>query len=135
MTPMLLSFGQIGFFIVGAYAAGELTVPADAKHSVLPQVFSVIRDHSVGNAASLVIATAVAAVFAAVLVLFAAVFAAVLVVLADVLVVFAAAFERPLAWLVCRLAVFVVWLVAMMLAQPLSWVLDLDLLIFKVVRD
>ena len=32
----VLSFGQIGFFIVGAYAAGELTVPADAKQSVLP---------------------------------------------------------------------------------------------------
>jgi branched-chain amino acid transport system permease protein len=60
----VLSFGQIGFFIVGAYAAGELTVPADAKQSVLPQVFSVIRDHSVGNAGSLVIATAAAAVFA-----------------------------------------------------------------------
>jgi branched-chain amino acid transport system permease protein len=60
----VLSFGQIGFFIVGAYAAGELTVPADAKQSVLPQVFSVIRDHSVGNADSLVIATAAAAVFA-----------------------------------------------------------------------
>jgi len=60
----VLSFGQIGFFIVGAYAAGELTVPPDAKQSVLPQVFSVIRDHSVGNAGSLVIATAAAAVFA-----------------------------------------------------------------------
>jgi branched-chain amino acid transport system permease protein len=60
----VLSFGQIGFFIVGAYAAGELTVPADAKQSVLPQVFSVIRDHSVGNAGSLAIAAAVGAVFA-----------------------------------------------------------------------
>jgi branched-chain amino acid transport system permease protein len=60
----VLSFGQIGFFIVGAYAAGELTVPADAKQSVLPQVFSVIRDHSVGNAGSLVIAAAVGALFA-----------------------------------------------------------------------
>ena len=53
----VLSFGQIGFFIVGAYAAGELTVPADAKQSVLPQVFSVIRDHSVGSGGSLVIAS------------------------------------------------------------------------------
>ena len=60
----VLSFGQIGFFIVGAYAAGELTVPADAKPSVLPQVFSVIRDHSVGNAGSLAIAAAAGAVFA-----------------------------------------------------------------------
>jgi branched-chain amino acid transport system permease protein len=60
----VLSFGQIGFFIVGAYAAGELTVPADAKLSVLPSVFPVIRDHSVGNATSLVIAAAVGGIFA-----------------------------------------------------------------------
>jgi branched-chain amino acid transport system permease protein len=60
----VLSFGQIGFFIVGAYAAGELTVPADAKQSVLPQVFSVIRDHSVGSGGSLVIAAAVGGLFA-----------------------------------------------------------------------
>src|SRR5205814_354962 len=60
----VLSFGQIGFFIVGAYAAGELTVPADAKRSVLPGVFSVIRDHTVGNTGSLVIAAAVGALYA-----------------------------------------------------------------------
>jgi branched-chain amino acid transport system permease protein len=60
----VLSFGQIGFFIVGAYAAGELTVPADVKQSVLPQVFPVIRDHTVGNAGSLVLAAAVGAVYA-----------------------------------------------------------------------
>ena len=60
----VLSFGQIGFFIVGAYAAGELTVPADAKRSVLPSVFSLIRDHTVGNAWSLVIAAAIGALFA-----------------------------------------------------------------------
>jgi branched-chain amino acid transport system permease protein len=60
----VLSFGQIGFFIVGAYAAGELTVPADAKGSVLPAVFSVIRDHTLGNAWSLVLAAAVGAFYA-----------------------------------------------------------------------
>jgi branched-chain amino acid transport system permease protein len=60
----VLSFGQIGFFIVGAYAAGELTVPADAKLSVLPSVFSVIRDHTVGNAESLVIAAGVGGIYA-----------------------------------------------------------------------
>jgi branched-chain amino acid transport system permease protein len=60
----VLSFGQIGFFIVGAYAAGELTVPADAKQSVLPQVFSVIRDHTLGNAGSLVVAAVVGALYA-----------------------------------------------------------------------
>jgi branched-chain amino acid transport system permease protein len=60
----VLSFGQIGFFIVGAYAAGEMTVPADAKQSVLPEVFSIIRDHSLGNAGSLVLAAAVGGVYA-----------------------------------------------------------------------
>jgi branched-chain amino acid transport system permease protein len=60
----VLSFGQIGFFIVGAYAAGEMTVPADVKKSVLPQVFSIIRDHTLGNAGSLVLAAAVGAVYA-----------------------------------------------------------------------
>jgi branched-chain amino acid transport system permease protein len=60
----VLSFGQIGFFIVGAYAAGEMTVPADVKQSVLPEVFSIIRDHALGNAGSLVLAAAVGAVYA-----------------------------------------------------------------------
>jgi branched-chain amino acid transport system permease protein len=60
----VLSFGQIGFFILGAYAAGELSIPADTKPSILPEVFSVIRDHSVGNFWSLVIAAAVGGVFA-----------------------------------------------------------------------
>ena len=60
----VLSFGQIGFFIVGAYAAGEMTVPADVKASVLPDVFSVIRDHTLGNAGSLVLAAAVGAIYA-----------------------------------------------------------------------
>jgi branched-chain amino acid transport system permease protein len=55
----VLSFGQIGFFILGAYAAGELSIPADTKSSILPGVFSVIRDHSVGNFWSLVIAAVV----------------------------------------------------------------------------
>jgi branched-chain amino acid transport system permease protein len=60
----VLSFGQIGFFIVGAYAAGELSIPADTKASILPNVFPVIRDHAVGNEWSLVIAAAVGAIYA-----------------------------------------------------------------------
>jgi branched-chain amino acid transport system permease protein len=60
----VLSFGQISFFIAGAYAAGELTVPSDAKAGVLPNVFSLIKDHTVGNAWSLVIAAVVGGVFA-----------------------------------------------------------------------
>ncbi len=60
----VLSFGQIGFFLVGAYAAGELSIPQDTKSSILPQVFPVIRDHSVGNFWSLVIAAVAGGLFA-----------------------------------------------------------------------
>jgi branched-chain amino acid transport system permease protein len=60
----VLSFGQIGFFLVGAYAAGELSIPQDTKSSILPKVFPVISDHSVGNFWSLVIAAAAGGIFA-----------------------------------------------------------------------
>jgi branched-chain amino acid transport system permease protein len=60
----VLSFGHVSFVIVGAYLAGELTVPADAKQGVLPSVFSLIRDHTVDNASSLVLAAVIGAVFA-----------------------------------------------------------------------
>jgi branched-chain amino acid transport system permease protein len=60
----VLSFGHIGFFIVGAYAAGEMTVPADVKQSVLPNVFAPIRDHTLDNAESLVLAAVVGGVYA-----------------------------------------------------------------------
>lgn len=60
----VLSFGQIGFFIVGAYAAGELTVPADVKLSILPNVFPVIRDHTIGNTESLLLAAVVGGIYA-----------------------------------------------------------------------
>jgi branched-chain amino acid transport system permease protein len=60
----VISFGQISFFIVGAYAAGEMTVPADAKQGVLPNVFSLIQDHTISNAWSLVLAAAVGGVYA-----------------------------------------------------------------------
>jgi len=60
----VLSFGHIGFFLVGAYAAGELSIPQDTKASNLPGVFSVIRDHSVGNAWSLVVAAAIGGLYA-----------------------------------------------------------------------
>jgi branched-chain amino acid transport system permease protein len=60
----VLSFGQIGFFLVGAYAAGELSIPPETKASILPNVFSVIRDHSVGNLWSLVIAALAGGIFA-----------------------------------------------------------------------
>ena len=60
----VLSFGHIGFFLVGAYAAGELSIPQDTKSSILPNVFSVIGGHSVNNFWSLVIAALAGGVFA-----------------------------------------------------------------------
>jgi branched-chain amino acid transport system permease protein len=60
----VISFGQIGFFLVGAYAAGELSIPRDTKSSILPNVFPLIENHSVGNFWSLVIAAAAGGIFA-----------------------------------------------------------------------
>jgi branched-chain amino acid transport system permease protein len=60
----VVSFGQISFVAVGAFAAGVLTVPALLKASVLPNLFPVLRDHSIGNVASLLLAAAVGGVFA-----------------------------------------------------------------------
>ena len=60
----VISFGQIGFFLVGAYAAGELSIPAETKSSILPNVYGLIREHSVGNFWSLVIAALAGGIFA-----------------------------------------------------------------------
>ena len=62
----VVSFGHIAFFLVGAYAAGELSIPQDTKASILPNVFSIIGDHSVGNFWSLVIAALAGGIFASV---------------------------------------------------------------------
>jgi branched-chain amino acid transport system permease protein len=60
----VLSFGQISFVAVGAFAAGIFTVPLDSKRAVLPDVFPLLRDHTIGNVASLLLAAAVGGVFA-----------------------------------------------------------------------
>jgi branched-chain amino acid transport system permease protein len=52
----VLSFGQISFVAVGAFAAGVLTVPLESKTGVLPELFPLLRDHTVSNVASLAIA-------------------------------------------------------------------------------
>ena len=48
----VLSFGQISFVAVGAFAAGVMTIPLDSKSGVLPQLFPILRDHTIGNVAS-----------------------------------------------------------------------------------
>jgi branched-chain amino acid transport system permease protein len=60
----VLSFGQISFVAVGAFAAGVLTVPAALKGSVLPGLFPVLRDHAIGNLSSLALAAAAGGVLA-----------------------------------------------------------------------
>lgn len=60
----VLSFGQISFVAVGAFAAGVLTVPSALKGSVLPGLFPVLRDNTIGNVTSLLLAAAVGGVFA-----------------------------------------------------------------------
>jgi branched-chain amino acid transport system permease protein len=60
----VLSFGQISFVALGAFAAGVMTVPLESKLGVLPDLFPLLRDHTIGNIASLALAAAVGGVFA-----------------------------------------------------------------------
>ena len=60
----VISFGHISFTAVGAFAAGELTIPTGPKHLTLTGLVPLLADHSVGNATSLVIAFALGALYA-----------------------------------------------------------------------
>ncbi len=60
----VLSFGQISFVGVGAFAAGVMTVPLQLKGAILGDLFPVLRDHTVGNVVSLLLAAAVGGAFA-----------------------------------------------------------------------
>lgn len=60
----VLSFGQISFVAVGAFAAGVMTVPLESKVGVLPDLFPLLRDHTLGNVPSLLLAAVVGAVLA-----------------------------------------------------------------------
>ena len=60
----VLSFGQISFVALGAFAAGVMTVPLDSKVGVLPDLYPLLRDHTISSAASLALAAAVGGVFA-----------------------------------------------------------------------
>ena len=60
----VLSFGQISFVAVGAFAAGVMTIPQESKTGVLPELFPLLRDHTIGNVASLLLAAAVGGLFA-----------------------------------------------------------------------
>jgi branched-chain amino acid transport system permease protein len=60
----VLSFGQISFVAVGAFAAGVMTVPLESKAGVLPDLYPLLREHTIGNVPSLVLAAGVGGVFA-----------------------------------------------------------------------
>ena len=60
----VLSFGQISFVAVGAFAAGVMTVPLESKKGVLTELFPLLRDHTIGNVPSLLLAAALGGVFA-----------------------------------------------------------------------
>jgi len=60
----VVSFGQISFVAVGAFAAGVMTVPVESKKGVLTTIFPILRDHSIGNVPSLLLAAALGGVFA-----------------------------------------------------------------------
>jgi branched-chain amino acid transport system permease protein len=62
----VLSFGQISFVAVGAFAAGVMTVPLVLKAAILRDLFPILRDHELGNLESLALAAVVGAVLAAV---------------------------------------------------------------------
>ena len=60
----VLSFGHISFVAVGAWAAGILSMPAAEKPAIMPNLAGFLRDTTVGNVWSLVIAAAVGAAYA-----------------------------------------------------------------------
>jgi branched-chain amino acid transport system permease protein len=60
----VLSFGQMSFVAVGAFLAGIMTIPLESKTGVLPELFPILRDHTVGNLASLLLGAAAGGLFA-----------------------------------------------------------------------
>ncbi len=60
----VLSFGHISFVAVGAWAAGVLSVPVAEKPAIMEYLFPVLRDHTIGNVPSLLVAAGVGGIFA-----------------------------------------------------------------------
>ncbi len=60
----VISFGHISFVAVGAFTAGLMSLGAQQKQAVFPELFGFIANNQVGNIASLILGTAVAALFA-----------------------------------------------------------------------
>ena len=60
----VLSFGHVSFVAVGAWTAGVVSVPEEEKAAILPGLFGFLRDTTVGNVPSLLIAALVGGVYA-----------------------------------------------------------------------
>jgi branched-chain amino acid transport system permease protein len=60
----VLSFGTMSFTAVGAFAAGEMTIPTQTKHYVIQGLWSFIATHSIGSVPSLALGFALGAVYA-----------------------------------------------------------------------
>jgi branched-chain amino acid transport system permease protein len=60
----VLSFGHIAFVSVGAWTAGVLSVPEQEKPAFMPYLFDFLRQTTVGNAPSLLLAALVGGAFA-----------------------------------------------------------------------
>jgi len=60
----VLSFGHVSFVAVGAWAAGVLSMPVEEKPAIMPNLASLLRDHTIGNIWSLALAAVVGAAFA-----------------------------------------------------------------------
>jgi branched-chain amino acid transport system permease protein len=60
----VLSFGHISFVAVGAWAAGVLSVPVAEKPAIMQYLFPVLRDHTIGNIPSLLVAAGIGGLYA-----------------------------------------------------------------------
>ena len=54
----------ISFIAVGAFSAGVMTIPLESKSGVLPDLFPILRDHTIGNVPSLILAAALGGLLA-----------------------------------------------------------------------
>lgn len=60
----VISFGQIAFVAIGAFAAGVMTISSEIKPTLLPELFPFIAENSVSSFESLLLAAALGALFA-----------------------------------------------------------------------
>lgn len=60
----VISFGHISFVALGAFAAGEMTIPTGPKQLVLPGLWSVIAKNSISSFESLILAAVLGGLYA-----------------------------------------------------------------------